>query len=89
MTRHLLKLGYLFYIVLVCSEPQQVFKYGIFKIIILSSYFKSIIPTRLMKLDATVYFQCAKDGVKVLSNTLESDILQKTICFYAENKTRV
>ena len=24
---HLLKLDYLFYIVLVCSEPQQVFKY--------------------------------------------------------------
>ena len=30
-----------------------------------------------MKLDATAYFQCAKDDVKVLSNTLEPDILQK------------
>ena len=32
-----------------------------------------------MKLDATAYFQCAKDDVKVLSNTLEPDILQKKI----------
>ena len=30
-----------------------------------------------MKLDATAYFQCAKDDVKVLSNTLEPDILKK------------
>ena len=35
MKRYLLKLDYLFCIVLVCSEPQQVFIYGIFKIIIL------------------------------------------------------
>ena len=27
--------------------------------------------------------------LKVLSNTLETDILQKNICFYAGNKTRV
>ena len=42
-----------------------------------------------MKLDATAYFQCAKDDVKMLSNTLEHDILQKNIFFHAENKTRV
>ena len=30
-----------------------------------------------MKPDATAYFQCAKDDVKVLSSTLEPDILQK------------
>ena len=36
-----------------------------------------------MKLDATAYFQCAKDDVKsVLSNTLKPDILQENICFY-------
>ena len=33
-----------------------------------------------MKLDATAYFQCAK----VLSNTLEPDILQKNICYTHE-----
>ena len=42
-----------------------------------------------MKLDATAYFQCAKNDVKVFNNTLEPDILQKHICFYAGNKTRV
>ena len=42
-----------------------------------------------MKLDATAYFQCAKDGVKVLGNTLEPDTLQKNICLYAGNKTRM
>ena len=35
------------------------------------------IPTRLIKLDATAYFKCTKENVKVLSNTLEPDILQK------------
>ena len=30
-----------------------------------------------MNLDSTAYFQCAKDDVKVLSNILEPDILQK------------
>ena len=42
-----------------------------------------------MKLDATADFQRAKDDVKVLSNTLEPDILHKNICFYAGKKTRV
>ena len=43
-----------------------------------------------MKLDATAYFQCAKDDVKKgLINTLEPDILQKNTCFYAGNETRV
>ena len=32
-----------------------------------------------MKLNATAYFQCVKDDVKVLNNTLEPDILQKNI----------
>ena len=66
MKMHLLKLDYLFCIVLVCSEPQQVFKYMEY----LKSFFYNhilkcySIPTRLMKLDATAYFQCAKDDVK-------------------------
>ena len=30
-----------------------------------------------MELGATAYFQCAADGVKIFSNTLEPDILQK------------
>ena len=42
-----------------------------------------------MKLDATAYFQSAKDDVKSVSNTQEPDVLQKNICFYAGNKTRV
>ena len=42
-----------------------------------------------MKLDTTAYFQCANDDVKVLSNTLAPDILQKNIRFYAGNQTRV
>ena len=33
------------------------------------------------------YFQCEKNDVK--SNTLEPDSLQKNICFYAGNNTRV
>ena len=37
-----------------------------------------------MKLNATAYFQCEKGGVKMLSNTLEPDILQKNICFTQE-----
>ena len=51
--------------------------------------FQSVIPTRLMKLGAIAFFQCAKDDIKMLSNTLEPDILQKNICFYAGNKARV
>ena len=38
-----------------------------------------------MKLDTIAYIQCAKDDIK----SLEPDILQKNICFYAGNKTRV
>ena len=67
MKRDLLKLDYLFCIVFVCSEPQQVFKYMeyiVFKIIFISSYFEVLFPTRLIKLDATAYFQCANDDVK-------------------------
>ena len=32
-----------------------------------------------MKLDATAYFQYAKDDVKSVSNTQEPDVLQKNI----------
>ena len=32
--------------------------------------------TKFMKLYATVYFQCAKDGVKSVKYTIEPDILQ-------------
>ena len=64
MKRHLLKLDYLFCVVLVCSGQQQAFIYmenkNHYSIIIILS----VIPTRLMKLDATAYFQCAKDDVK-------------------------
>ena len=60
MKRYLLKLDYLLCNVLVCSKQQQVFKYMEYSVII----FLSVIPTRLMKLDATAYFPCAKDDVK-------------------------
>ena len=62
MKRHFLKLDYLFCIVL---EPQQVFKYmECLKSLFYNHIFISVIQTRLMKLDATAYFQCAKDDVK-------------------------
>ena len=64
MKRHLLKLDYLFCIVLVSSEPQEVFKYKEYLKYFFYNHILSVIPTRLMKLEATVYFQCAKDGVK-------------------------
>ena len=41
MKRHLLKLDYLFCIVLVCSEPQQVFKY--------MEYLKSLFYNHILK----------------------------------------
>ena len=62
--RHLLKLDCLFCIVLVCSEPQQVFKYLEYLKALLYHHILSIIPTRLMKLDAIAYFHCANDDVK-------------------------
>ena len=64
MKRHLLKLDYLFCIVLVCSEPLEVFKYMEYFKSLFYIHILSIIPNRLIKLDATVYFQCAKDDVK-------------------------
>ena len=97
MKRYLLKFDCLFCIVLVCSEPQEVFKSveylkSLFYNHILKCYSNKINQTkcnRSIKPNATAYIQCAKDGVKMLSNTLEPDILQKNICFYAGNMTRV
>ena len=64
MKSHLLELDYLFCIDLVCSEPQQVFKYMGFLKSLFYNHILSVISTRLMKLDATTYFQCAKHDVK-------------------------
>ena len=63
MKRHLLKLDYLLCIVLVCSEPQQVFKYMEYSKSLFYNNILSVIPTRLMKQDATAYLQYAKDDV--------------------------
>ena len=52
--RHLLKIDYLFCIVLVWSEPQQVFEYMEYLKSLFYNHILSVIPTRLMKLDATV-----------------------------------
>ena len=66
MKRHLLKLAYLFCIVLVCSEPQQVFKYIEYlkSLHVFYNHILKCYSNRIMKSDATAYFQCAKDGVK-------------------------
>ena len=53
MKRHLLKLDYLFCIVLVCSEPQHVFNYMEYLKSLFYNHILSVIPTRLMKIDAT------------------------------------
>ena len=63
MKRHLLKLDHLFCIVLVCSEPQQVFKYVEYLKSIFYNRILSVIPTRLIRPDVTAYFQCEKDHV--------------------------
>ena len=63
MKRHLLKLDYLFCIVLVCSEPQQVFKYMEYLKSFFYHHMFSVIQIRFMKLDATAYFQCANGDV--------------------------
>ena len=52
MKRHLLKSDYLSYILLACSEPQEVFKY--------MEYCKLLFYNHILK----CYFQCAKDDVK-------------------------
>ena len=67
MKRHLLKLDYLFCIVLVCSEPQQVFKYteylkSLFYHHILKCYSNKINETRY-----AAYIQCVKDDVKTVN----------------------
>ena len=89
MEMHLLKLDLFICIFLVCSEPQQVFKYMLY----LKSFFYNHIlkcySNNMMKPHAIADFQCAKLMLKVLSKILEPDILQNNICFYAGNKTRV
>ena len=42
-----------------------------------------------MKLDATAYFQCAKDDVKSVKQNTRTWYFADNICFYAGNKTRV
>ena len=42
-----------------------------------------------MKLDATAFFQCAKDGVKSVKQYTRTWCFAENICFYAGNKTRV
>ena len=64
MKRHLLKLDYLFCIVLVCSEPKEVFKYmeyfkSLFYIHILKCYSNQINETRCNSL-----LPMCKDDVK-------------------------
>ena len=89
MKRHLLKLDYLFCIVLLCSEPQQFFKHMEYLKSLFFNHILKCYSNKINELDATAYFQCAKDDVKIVKNTLEPDILQKNICFYTGNKTRV
>ena len=65
MKRHLLKLDYLFCIVLVCSEPQQVFKYveylkSLFYNHILKCYSNNINETRCNSLLPMCKGRCKK-----------------------------
>ena len=62
--RHLLKSDYLFCIGLVCSELQLVFKYMEYLKSLFYHHILKYYSSKYMKLDATAYFQCAKDDVK-------------------------
>ena len=46
--------------------------------------FQSVIPTRLIKQDATAYFQCAKDDVKTYEQHTRTCYFAEKYMFYAE-----
>ena len=66
--RHLLKLDYLFYIVLVCSEPQQVFKY--------MEYLKSLFYNHILKCYSNKVNETRCNSLLIIY-TIEPYILQK------------
>ena len=91
MKRYLLKLDYLFCIVLICSEPQQVFKYMeylklLFYNHILKCYSNKINETRCNSL---LPMQIAKDDVKSVKQHIRTNLVFCRKIIYTGNKTRV